>query len=168
MEDKLRNNLILALVAISIGGLLLHLKIHPIFIEGILEWAHLIPVSIGILNAVIIPCLFLKKNTADLAYLLTGMSVIFGIVTMSHLSIANWQGEVSIIKILFNTTLADSLILLSKFFIAKEIFESYYPQRTKLNCKFPQALRFLLPGWWLVHFIGIAVVYSLGVFLFSI
>ncbi len=31
--------------------------------------------------------------------------------------------------------------------------------------KTPHAFRFLNPGWWLVHLIGIAAVYALGHFL---
>ena len=166
MQVNSRLNLILALVIMSLGGLLLHWRIHPLFVSNQLVWERLIPVVFGSLSIVIIPWLFSKEITADLAYLLTGLSVAFGIITMSHLSIATWQGNISLFKILLNTTLPDSLILFSKFMIAKAIFESYYPERAELNCKFPQTLRFLFDGWWFIHFIAIAAIYSLGVILF--
>ncbi len=167
MEDRLRGSLILALGAMSLGGLLLHLRIHPVFIEGVFSWTYLTPVIIGILSIVVIPCLFLKRNTSGLAYLLNGLAVIFGIIMMSHLSIISWEGGFHISKVLLGTTLADSLILFSKFFIGKAIFENYYPERIELNCKFPQCFRFLFDGWWLIHFIGISVVYSLGAGIFK-
>ncbi|MDP1854063.1 MAG: hypothetical protein Q8L26_07695 [Candidatus Omnitrophota bacterium] len=167
MENPLRKNLIFALITISIGGLLLHLRIHPLIVDGILEFEHLIPAVFGALSVIVVPCLFLKQNTADLAYLLTGLSVIFGAIIMSHLSIATWEGGVSLLKIMLKTTLADSLILLAKFFIGKALFESYFPERLKLNCQFPQSFRFLFDGWWLLHFIGITVVYTLGAVLFK-
>lgn len=167
MDKPLRKNLIFALIAISLGGLLLHLRIHPPIVDGALEWEHLIPAFIGTLSVVIVPCLFMRQDTADLAYLLTGISVIFGAVTMSHLSIATWEGGVSLLKIMLKTTLADSLILFAKFFIGKTLFESYFPERVKLNCQFPQTFRFLFDGWWLIHFFAIALVYSLGVIFFS-
>ena len=167
MADKFRSNLIFALVFMSLGGLLLHWRIHPLFVSNQLVWERLIPVVFGSLSIVIIPWLFSKEITADLAYLLTGLSVAFGIITMSHLSIATWQGNISLFKILLNTTLPDSLILFSKFMIAKAIFESYYPERAELNCKFPQTFRFLFDGWWFIHFIAIAAIYSLGVILFK-
>lgn len=167
MQDKNRILLILALIFISLGGFLLHLRIHPVFNEGVFEWGRLIPVIFGILSILVIPCLFLKRETADLAYLLSGISVIFGIITMSHLSIFFWEGDLTLSKVLFKTTLADSLMLMGKFFIAKAIFENYYPERAELNRKFPQTFRFLFDGWWLVHFLGITAVYALGAVLFK-
>jgi len=165
MERKSFKALILALVFLSLGGLLLHLRIHPVFEDGVLEWEYLIPPAFGLLTVILLPFLFWRKDTADLAYLLAGVSVIFGIIIMSHLSIVNWQGGITIFKVLFTTTLADSLMLLSKFFVARAIFNGYYPERTTLNYKFPQNFRFLFDGWWLPHFIAIGTVYSLGVVL---
>ncbi len=163
MQEKTRISLIISLCLISLGGFLLHLRIHPVFIEGSLEWEHSIPAIIGIAGVIIIPCLFLKEATAELAYLLTGLSVIFGAILMTHLSIATWSEELALSNLLLKTTLADSLILFAKFFIAKAVFETYYPERAKLNWQFPQGFRFLFDGWWLLHFIAIAAVYSLGV-----
>ncbi|MCQ9204888.1 MAG: hypothetical protein NG737_01030 [Omnitrophica bacterium] len=167
MQDEFRYNLVLALLVMSLGGLLLHFRIHPVFTGGDFRWVNLIPVVIGLVNVIIIPLLFLNKNTVTCAYLLTGLSVILGIITMSHLSIFKLGREITFFSILLKATLADSLILFGKFFIAKVIFDSYFPQKAQFNYKFPQTFRFLFPGWWLVHFIGIAIVYSLGVSIFS-
>ncbi|MEK6715014.1 MAG: hypothetical protein AABY43_03085 [Candidatus Omnitrophota bacterium] len=167
MADKFRSNLIFALVFMSLGGMLLHLRIHPIFFNGQFEWERLIPLIFDTLSILIIPLLFLNQNTSDLAYLLTGLGVILGIITMSHLSIATWQGPVSLVNIILKTTIADSLVLSAKILVAKTIFESYYPEKAKLNCSFPQTFRFLFDGWWLVHLLGISAVYTLGVVIFK-
>jgi hypothetical protein len=165
MKNRFRNSLILLFILITFCGLILHLRFHPPIIQNAFELTHTIPIIFGLISMVFIPLLFLSKETSDIAYLLAGLTVILGIIMMTHLSIATWQGEVLSLKIFLNTTFSYSLLLFSKFLIAKLIFENYYPERVKYNFRFPQTFRFLFPGWWVIHFIGISTIYFLGVVL---
>jgi len=162
MENVTRKTLILALILISLGGLLLHLRVHPPFGGDEFQGSDLIPPIFNLLSLILVSWLFLKKETADLAYLLNGLAVIFGVLLMSHLSLIMLKADFSLKHLILGTTLADSLILLGKFMVGKALFESYYPERVKRNWAWSVSWRYLFNGWWVVHFIGIALIYTLG------
>ncbi|MCL5036332.1 MAG: hypothetical protein M1269_04350 [Chloroflexi bacterium] len=162
MDKHVRNNLIFALFLISLGGLMLHLRIHPPLVKGEIEWYRTIPFFAGIITIFLITFLFLKKETAPWAYLLNGLTVILGVLLMSHFSLGKWDSSVSFPFAILSTTLGDSIILLGKFMVGKTLFESYYPERVKNNWKWPITIRFLYNGWWAIHAVLITVVYSIG------
>ena len=118
---KIRIALIISLFLVSLGGFLLHLRIHPIQ-----EPRNLIPFISGLLSLSVVIIMFCFKKTASYAYLITGMTVIVGTIIMAHFSISRFQLPVTISKIFLNTLLADISILFAKFGLAKAIYESYF------------------------------------------
>jgi len=88
-KESLKLTLLAGLVAISFGGWLLHLRIHDISVDTV----NYIPFVAGIISVIIIPGMFLNRNTAPFAYVLNGMMVIIGIITMAHFSMARFQGR---------------------------------------------------------------------------
>lgn len=155
--------LLTALVAVSLGGLLLHLRIHPPFKNT----THLIPMISGILSIVLVPVLFCFKKTLGYGYVLNGFLAMIGVVLMAHLSIANWPDPATFQSVLLKTTLPDILIACGKFFLGKALFDletfGYAPERAKAGASY----RYPNLGWWLVHFVGVSVVYALGHLLWS-
>ncbi len=117
--------MILGLFFISLGGLLLHLRIHPPFENGRFNGVHSIASGIGIFSVCVINLLFFFRKTTQLAYLLNGLTVIFGTIFMAHFSIANMKLPVNMTDIFLRTTLADIVILFSKFFIGKALYDLY-------------------------------------------
>jgi len=115
---------ILGLFLISLGGLLLHLRIHPPTNEA----SNWIPVVFGVLSVIVAPFLFNWSRTVAAAYLLNAVSVVVGIVAMALYSIEHWQGPVTWDAVLLKSTLADILILLAKLPIAHMILRHFHPK----------------------------------------
>ncbi|MBI2252802.1 MAG: hypothetical protein HYU63_08720 [Armatimonadetes bacterium] len=87
------------------------------------NWSHFPPAFFGILSVIIAPIFFLNKNLAPWAYLITGMSCIFGTITMTHFSFINWKQELSFFQSINKSLLADIIILWAKFAIAASLYE---------------------------------------------
>jgi hypothetical protein len=150
--------LLAALVILSLGGFLLHVRIHPIAQNS----ANVIPLIAGLLSILVIPLLFSFKKTVEYGYVLNGMVVIIGTIGMAHLTIVNWPAPATVGSIILKTTLADILVLWSKFFVGKALFDleffGYDPRKTKKGTTY----RYPNLGWWLVHLAAISLVYVVG------
>ena len=133
-----RKYLIIALFMLSLGGGMLHLRIHPPFVqlsqssaEKVFEFSHALASIISFLNVFVITALFLSKRTVAYGFLFKGMSVIFAIILMGHFSIVDLSKKnPTLYDLIFKSTLADILIALTGFFIAKAIYDSYFESRT--------------------------------------
>ena len=141
-----RRALIMALFLISLGGAMLHMRIHPVYVEDTsaplltetvhdpgsprhqlrLSFEHLCAIAMCLVDVVIVTALFCSIRTVPLAYLLKGMFVIFGTVFMAHFSISELsQGPHPLMDWILKSTLSDILILWVGFFIGKAIYDSY-------------------------------------------
>lgn len=110
---------ILALVLLSAGGLLLHVRIHPPGATAF-NW---LPLVVTLFNVFVLPFLFNYRTTAPAAYAINWGTVVVGSVAMAFFSIANWQGDVTISRILLHTTLPDILILGARLPIGEVIMD---------------------------------------------
>lgn len=143
---------ILALVFLSLGGWLFHFRIHPVSHNP----SFFIPFILGLANIIVTPLLFNQKKTVIIAYLINGLGVIIGAIGMAHFSLSVLPNPLTFTNIIFKTTLADIVILFSKLFIGQMILLYFYPAGLG---------RMFTPRWWVRHFFYIAIVYSLGHFL---
>ena len=123
MFRKEVRNLIWAYFFVSLGGLLLHLRIHPPK-ESMFNW---VPAAFGAVNAFVLPFLFNTPVTAAWAYLLTWTTVVTGTVTMAYFSIITWGLPVTVKTVMMYSTLPDILILLAKLPLAHRILRVYWP-----------------------------------------
>ncbi len=115
---------ILALFLISLGGLLLHIRIHPP--SG--PW-NAVPFVSGLVTTCLLPFLFNQRKTVALAYLLTFTAVVVGTVTMAYHSLTHWGGRpVTFGNIVLRTTLADILMLGAKLPLAHMILRHFRPR----------------------------------------
>jgi len=140
---------ILALMLISLGGWMLHFRVHPITAHP----ANFLPFLLGIIDIVITPVLFNYRKTVIVAYLVNGIGVIIGSIAMAVFSIYHLAGPVTLSSILFKTMLSDILILLSKLFIGQLILSFYYPSGLG---------RLFTPFWWVRHFCYLSIVFAVG------
>ncbi len=115
---------ILGLFLLSLGGLLLHLRIHPPKEEAF-NW---IPVICGAVSVIVLPFLFNWRWSVAVAYLLNVAVVVVGTVTMAWHTIEHWKGPVTWDAVLLQSTLADILILLAKLPIAHSILRHFRPR----------------------------------------
>lgn len=143
---------ILTLLFLSIGGWLLHFRVHPISISP----SHYVPFLYGLINIFIVPFLFSTKKTVIVAYAINGFGVIVGSILMTHMSLSSPPDAWTLPAIVFQTTLADIFLLFPKLFIGHTILLHYYPNGLG---------RLFTTAWWVKHFCYVTIVYSAGHFL---
>src|SRR4030042_1413614 len=115
IRTYIKSMLLIGLLVLSIGGLLLHTRIHSVRTN----YSNLVPAVSGVLSILVVPLLFCFRRTIAYGYVLNGFLVIIGTITMAHFSIAHWPNPATVQAVILNTTLADILILWGKFFIGK-------------------------------------------------
>jgi hypothetical protein len=109
---------------VSLGGLLLHLRIHPPN-DNMFNW---VPAVFGVANAFVLPFLFNSPTTVAWAYVFAWATVVTGTVAMAYYSIITWAMPVTIKNLVMFSTLADILILLAKLPLAHKILRAYRPK----------------------------------------
>jgi hypothetical protein len=110
MPQKDIRMLIQAFVLLSVGGLMLHIRIHPPA-ASLFNW---IPVAFGAVNILLLPLLFRRSDTAPLAFMLCCITAIAGTIGMAYYSIVEWKEPLTLYTVLFKSTLADIVILAMK------------------------------------------------------
>jgi len=108
----------------SLGGLLLHLRIHPPS-ANVFNW---VPAAFGAVNAFVLPILFNSPTTVAWAYIFVWATVVTGAVTMAYYSVITWGMPATLKNVILFSTLADILILLAKLFLAHKILRIYRPK----------------------------------------
>jgi hypothetical protein len=116
--------LILAFFFISLGGLLLHLRIHPPS-QSMFFW---IPAAFGFVSTLLVPVLFMRPDTAAYAYLFTWAAVIAGTAFMAYFSITSWNTAISFKTVIMESTFADIIILWTKIFLAHKMLRFHWPK----------------------------------------
>ncbi len=152
----LKTFLLAALVCIALGGFLLHFGIHPIFGERALL-ADFVPFVAGLMTIFIVTSLFLIKGMMPFAYLMNGMLVIIGAITMTTYSVTPQHFPLW----------PDILVLFTVFCIGKLLFEvemTVEANLVKLRHK-GRFFRYPNMGYWFVHLVTLSVVFALGHFL---
>lgn len=160
MTNKTKTKLILiaGLFSLALGGWLLHMRVHPLGDKPF----NAVPFIAGIISILILPAMFASRRTVQYAYVINGILVIIGTITMAHFSIARLK-VLSSGDILFNTTFPDILILWARFSLGKALFDlEFFPPDAVRSGMF---LRYPNMGWWFVHLITMSSVYAAGVFL---
>ncbi|MGB8657146.1 MAG: hypothetical protein WCE90_05110 [Candidatus Zixiibacteriota bacterium] len=140
---------ILELMFLSLGGWMLHFRVHPITANS----SNLLPFFLGLVDIIITPQLFNHKKTVIMAYLFNGLGVIIGAMAMVTFSLSALPDPLTISSVIFRTTLADILILFPKLFIGQMVLSHFYPGGLG---------RMFTPSWWVRHFCYLSLVFALG------
>ena len=158
-KDYLRGTLILGIFFLALGGWLLHLRIHPVAKDA----ENYIPLVAGLISVIVIPALFIFRKTIAFAYLLNGMTVIIGTITMTHFTIENPPQVWTLQTIFLGTLLADIAMLWGKFAVGKALFELElalnHPDAPMRSGRF---FRFPNMGFWFAHLVTLTAVYFIG------
>jgi len=158
-KDYLRLVLILAIFFLALGGWLLHLRIHPLAKDV----GNYIPFMAGFISIIIIPILFIFRSTISFAYLLNGMTVIIGTITMAHFSIKHPPQVWTLQSIFLGTLLADIILLWGKFAMGIALFDlDPVISRPEALMRSGRFFRFPNMGFWFAHFIALTAVYIIG------
>lgn len=117
---------ILGFFFMSLGGLLLHLRIHPLE-KSAFNW---IASGFPLVNACVLPFLFNRPTTVAWAVLFTWATVGTGTVGMAYHSVTTWKEPVTLANLVLKSTLPDILILWGKLPLALMIYRTLRPGRT--------------------------------------
>ena len=101
-------------------------------------------------------CLAIIVPTEILGYFINAFSVVTGAITMSADSLGDPKFTWSVSWVIFHTTMADTLIVFSKLFIAHQIVLRYFPNGVG---------RLFTLRWWIIHLVGPALIFAAGYFL---
>ncbi len=157
-KQNIRLLLVTGLAVVSFGGWLLHLRIHPVGDDP----THWIPFITGLISIIVIPAMFLSKKTLPYAYILNGMFVIIGTITMAHVSVPKLAENLSFATVFVGTLLADIAILWVNFFLGKSIFELNMFTAMDAAVRKGRFFRYPNMGYWGVHAVSLTIVYVLG------
>jgi len=81
---------------------------------------------------------------------------------MAHFSIVHWPNPATPESVILNTTLGDILVLWSKFFVGKSLFDLEFYGYDHSREKKGKTYRYPNLGWWLIHLVTVSVIYTLG------
>lgn len=162
-KHKVRLLLVAGLFVLSLGGWLLHLRIHP---PSKLP-AFYIPFFVGLFGSTVLPALFLFRKTTGYAYVINGMLVILGTITMTHFSLTHLPARITFSTLFMGTMFPDVVILFGNFAVGKTLFELEMLRAEDTAARHGRFFRYPNLGWWLVHLLALSAVYTLGHFIWA-
>jgi hypothetical protein len=157
-KQKLRLLLVAGLFFVSLGGWMLHVRIHP----PLKLAANYVPFIAGLMSITAVPAMFLFRKTLAYAYVINGMLVIIGAITMAHFSLAHPPELITFYTVPFNTLFPDVVILLTNFILGKALFELEMLKTEETRARQGRYFRYPNMGWWFVHLVSLSAVYLLG------
>ena len=157
-RKMIKMTLVAGLLFLALGGLLLHLRIHPLTKND----DNIVPVICGTVSVFVLPLLFWFRSTVSLAYVINGFLVIIGTITMAHFSITSFKDPITPVNIILNTTFADIIVLWGKFAVGKAIFGLEFLKLDTDTATKGRFFRYPNMGWWWAHLFALALVYTLG------
>ena len=126
-EGSIRGELA-SLVLLSLGGLLMHWRYHPVPLPGApANHANIIPFLLGLAGVIVVPLLLSREKTWLAGYLINGFAVITGTVMMGYLGISGWFGLPGIDTVIFDSMLPAILLSIPKLIIGQRILHHYRP-----------------------------------------
>jgi hypothetical protein len=162
-KQKLRLLLVVGLAFVSLGGWLLHGRIHPPSKLSV----DYIPFIVGLISFTAVPIMFLFRKTVAYAYVINGMLVIIGTITMTHFSLAHPPEQITFASVIGKTMFPDIAILFVNFILGKAIFELELLSSDNSPARHGRFFRYPNMGWWWVHLLALSAVYTLGHFLWK-
>jgi hypothetical protein len=165
-KQNLRILLLSALVFLTMGGFLLHYRIHP---PVAVPWTttapkpwNMIPVLSGLVSLFVIPPLFYFRKTIAFGYALNGMTAIIGTIAMTQFTLTHPPPAWTLTTILFQSLLADIVLLWAKFAVGKALFELELFRNEETLARKKRFFRYPNMGWWWIHVAALTLVFWLG------
>jgi hypothetical protein len=157
-KQKLRVLLVAGLFFVTLGGWMLHVRIHPLLKLA----ANYVPFIAGLMSVTAVSAMFLFRKTLAYAYVINGMLVIIGTITMTHFSLAHPPEHITFSTMMLNTLFPDIVVLFTNFMLGKTLFELEMLKNEETRARQGRFLRYPNMGWWFVHLVSLSAVYLLG------
>lgn len=147
-----------SLFIVSLGGLLIHLKLHP---PPGPSW-HYLPYSAGVTSILVVTVLFFFRRGTPFGYVINGMLVIIGTIAMTHFSLAFPPKVVSFSSLITGSMFPFILVLWTNFVLGKALFELSLMKADGQRRRGGKLFRYPNMGWWFIHLVALSTVYYLG------
>lgn len=146
---------IAALVALSLGGLILHARTHPVSLDPAnpSNPANVVPLVLGAASVVAAPILLSFARTFVVGYLLNGMSAVVGAVAMASISVAHPPAPLTAASLVTDTMLSSVLLLAPKLFLGQIVLRIHRPGGMG---------RLFTAAWWTRHVVYVGAVFAIG------
>jgi len=162
-KQRIHLALVLGFLAVSLGGFLLHVRAHQPA-EGPVNW---VPVLFSLIGTLGLSLMFWFRATIPYAFVLNGIFVIVGMITMGHLALAHPPASQTLAGWTTGSTLAYILILLANLGIGRAIFDLAILRSESDPGRHGHFWRYPNMGWWYVHVATLSAVYLLGHYLWT-
>ena len=106
--------------------------------------------------------MFFSRKTLAYAYVLNGMIVLIGVITMGHVSLMRLPDQITFTKAVLGTLLADIVLLFTKFLFGKALFELNLFNAIDAKVRQGRFWRYPNMGWWWVHLVVLSAAYAAG------
>lgn len=126
--------LILVHMCMSLGGVLVHMNLHPIE-KSLYYW--LVP-PVSAFSLLVLPFLFARPSTAAWGFMLNAFAVGIGTIGMGYFSLHTFEAPVTLARLIGDSTLPAILILWTKVMIAYRILYEWRKQvhvRPERGCR---------------------------------
>ena len=126
--------LILVHMCMSLGGVLVHMNLHPIE-KSLYYW--LVP-PVSAFSLLVLPFLFARPSTAAWGFMLNAFAVGIGTIGMGYFSLHTFEAPVTFARLIADSTLPAILILWTKVMIAYRILYEWRKQvhvRPERGCR---------------------------------
>ena len=118
--------LVLSLFLVSLGGLLIHLRIHPLSAGKAANWTAFV---FGLTSTLAVPVMFYYRGTAKWAWILNLAAVAVGTLGMGHEGLERLrEAGFSLSGLIFDSLLADIFILWAKVGIGQVLLHHHLPE----------------------------------------
>jgi len=146
------------IVFLSLGGWLYHMRAHPVSFDRAnpSNPAFFVPFVAGLMSIIVVPVLLGFKKAFVIGYLLNGMSVVLGAITMATISLTHPPSPFTFPSIFLGTMLSSIMLLFPKLFLGQMVLLHYHPNGMG---------RLFTAFWWTRHFIYLSVIFALGHFI---
>ncbi len=106
-------------MCLSLGGLLIHMKIHPVNKSLYFLWAS----PVNIFSFIVLPILFIRPSTVAWGFIFNAFTVGIGTIGMAYFSVLTFEPPFSLFRLLSESTLPAIVILWAKIPLAMLILQ---------------------------------------------
>jgi hypothetical protein len=124
MFEKEVRELIWVYIILSLGGLLLHLRLHSPA-ESLFNW---LGTGFPLVNIFITPFLLNRASTVAWGFLFVCVTVVAGATAMAYDSITSWNVPVTFKNAILHSTFPDILILSIKIPLVHKVLRYFRPK----------------------------------------
>ncbi len=126
MAERSVKMLLIIHIGISLGGLLIHMKLHPVLESLYYLWAS----PVNVFSILVIPLLLARPSTAGWGFMLNSGTILIGTIGMSYFTLLNLEKPVTLYWLFTESPLMGIPVLWVKLPVAWLILIKVRPKKS--------------------------------------